>query len=417
MSALGGMRGAIAGALAAAALVAVGAVPARARAQEGTAETITLDDAVRIVREESGLARALRARAAVADAEVALAGVYPNPALSYVFMGRFDGTDAAINGSQHQVWLDVPLLIAGQHDARRDVAAVSAVAERAEVESGLLGLEIEARRAFVALLAAQDRVARLESARGELAHFRTIVEGRTGAGAQSPYDAARIAIEASRVEASLASARADVREAASRLAALAGRRGWQPRASGTLEDDEAGAAGVEQLPSVRAARLRAEAAERDVRRAELERIPEIAVGLGAYLTSDPDSGSVYAGLSIPLPIFDTGEAAVRRARAARDAAAEARDAIEERAEAWMEGALDVLRARRDALRVFDTEALGRVPELQRMAEASYRLGASGVFELLDAFRARLELELARIELLEDVAEAAITIRAIAASGL
>lgn len=376
--------------------------PARAAAQ-GTPAEVTLDELLDLVRERSPSARALRAGVSVADAEVDLAGVYPNPELGYLFMGRFDGSNQAINGTQHQAWIDVPLLIAGQNDARRAAAAGAARAERAELEVSLLALEVEARRAFIGLLAAQERVARLASARGELDTLMGVVRERAGAGAQSRYDETRMALEIARVEADLATARADVVEAQTRLAALAGRPGWQPRADGRLEALRREAAGAATPPAVLAMEARVRAAELDVERAERERVPELRLGVGSYLTTDPDSSSLVAGLTIPLPIFDPGDAAVGRARAARDAAEEARVATEAGARARVTGMRAAVRARQVALERFESEALGRLPEIQAMAEASYRLGASGVFELLDTFGARFELELRRIELLEALA--------------
>jgi cobalt-zinc-cadmium efflux system outer membrane protein len=373
---------------------------------------VTLEEAIRLARDESPAARALGAEVAVAQAGVDLAGVYPNPALAYAGFGRFDGSNAAINGTQHQIWLDIPLLIAGQHEARRDAAAAAAVAQRAQLEVFLLELEIEARRSFAALLAAQDREARLTIARDELAQLQRIVEGRAGAGAQSQYDTTRMAIEMARIEADLASATAEARAAAMGLAALAGRTGWTPRAEGTLEAHDHQYGSIDDLPSVRAARARVVAAESDVRRAEIERVPEIRLGAGAYFTTDGDSSSAFLGLSIPLPVFDTGEAAVGRARAARDAASEAQRAVELHAQARLDGAVAVLDARRAALATFDAETFARLPELQQMAEASYRLGVSRVFELLDAFRARLEVQIARIDLLAAMVEAEIQIFAI-----
>jgi cobalt-zinc-cadmium efflux system outer membrane protein len=382
-----------------------------AAAQE--AEALSLTELIEMVREQSPASRAVRARVAVADAEVGLAGVYPNPVLGYVVMGRVDGTNQAINGTQHQAWLDFPLLLAAQHEARRAAAQGTARATRAEVELELLALEIEARRVFVTLLAAQERAGRLSAAREELDGLLQIVRQRARAGAQSPYDDARIGLEISRVDAELATARAEEAAAQAGLAALAGRRGWQPRAAGTLESLQVELRRAEQIPAVLAMERRVEAAALDVERAERERVPEIRLGVGSYLTTDPDSASIYAGVTVPLPVFDTGDAAVSRARAARSAAEEARDAIEAQTHARLEGLLATLRARREALARFDAETLSRLPAIQEMAEASYRLGASGVFELLDTFRARFELELQRVELLVQMVEAQTDVIAIA----
>ena len=382
------------------AVVCLSAPSVGARAQE----EVTLAEVVSLVRERSPAAHALRSRGAVADAEVDLAGVYPNPSLGYQLMGRFDGTDQAINGSQHTAWVELPLLFAAQHEARRDAAAGDARALHAQLDLERLGLELEARRAFVALLADQERVGRLEAARAELERARGIVEGRAAEGAQSRYDQARVALELSRLDAQLASARADVSAGRARLAALVGQPGWAPRAAGDLASLRADLRRPEELPAVRAMRLRVDAAQLDVERAERERVPEIRLGIGTYLTSDPDSGSLYAGLESPLPIFDTGGAAVGHARAALDAAVDARRAVEREAQAQLTGRLAVARERRAALERFDAEALARLEDIQEMAEASYQLGASGVFELLDTFRTRVELELQRIELLVAVIE-------------
>ena len=374
-------------------------------ASSARAQSVSLDEIVRMAREASPRARALRASQAVREADVAVAGVYPNPELSYVFMGRFDGSNQAINGTQHQAWMDIPLLIVGQHDARRGAAAALATAERAELELSLLGLEVEARRAFVALLAAQDRLARLEAGHAELEGLGQIIRERAAAGAQSRYDGARIDLELARVDTELASARAELGAARTQLAAIVGRAGWEPEARGTLESLRTELPPPDALPRLEAMELRVEAAQRDVERAERERVPEIRLGLGTYLTSDPDSASIYAGITVPLPIFDTGDAAVSRARAARDAAIEARGAVEHEVRARLQGRLAVLRARREALDRFDRTTGAQLPALAEMAEASYRLGSSGVFELIDSFRVRFELELARIELVTEIIDA------------
>jgi cobalt-zinc-cadmium efflux system outer membrane protein len=391
------------------ALVVWSAASFPALAQE---EPVSLDDVIRIVREESPAARAIGAAVDVAEADVDLAGVYPNPRFSYVGMARFDGTANAINGSQHQVWIDFPILF-GAHDARRDAAAATARAARGEAEVVLLALELEARRAYLELTAATDRARRIEAARQELEGVRLLVEGRAGAGAQSAYDVARVALELAQADADLATARADAALASRALATLAGRTGWSPLPTGPLEAHATDYGSVDELPSVVAARLRIEAADRDVHRAEMERIPELSLGAGAYMTSDGDSVSGYLGLSMPLPIFDTGEAAVRRAEAGRALAIEEHAAVVSRAEAALDGALHLLAERRAALEAFDAATATRTEEVLAMAEAAYRLGATGIFELLDAFEARLSLSLTRIELLAAVVRAEIDLLAIA----
>lgn len=381
-------------------------LPALARAQT---DPVHIEEVVLWAREQSPRALALRASVEVAEADVDLASVYPNPRLSYVGMGRARGTSQAINGSQHQVWLDLPLLVGGQRGARRRAAEAAADATRADVEVALLAIEIDARRAFVALVAAQDRVARLESTREELEAVRALVESRAGSGAESAYEVARIQLERARLDARLAAARTDVRAASAALAVSVGRPGWQPRAEGTLAAAAAIATDLERDgrlgPLLAAAERRLATAEAEVERARRERVPEVTVGLGAYVTTDGDSSSGYFGLSMPLPVFDTGRAALDRARAARNEAADVVDATASVLDATLAGALEVLAMRRAVLAGLDEQTLERAPELRRMAEASYRLGASGLFELLDAYRAQADLEIERIELTHSALDA------------
>jgi cobalt-zinc-cadmium efflux system outer membrane protein len=391
------------------ALVLTVTVPARG--QSLPAE-VTLDRLVLLVREQSPVAASLVARGVAADAEVDVASVYPNPELGYQFMGRTRGTNEAINGTQHTAWVEVPLLVGGQRRARRDAALAGARATRAELGLELLGLEIDARRAFAELLSAQERIAVVEQVLEELEALVSLVEQRAESGAQSAYDVARIRLERARFSSELATARADAAAAQATLASLAGQPGWTPTAVGRLTADGAMARARTQPPALQMAEARAEAARLDVRRARRERVPEVSLGIGTYVTTAPDSSSVYAGLSIPLPLFDTGRARVDRARAVEEAAEAIRAATERALTAAIEGRRATLSVRREALAEFEAETAERFADIRAMAEAAYRLGGSSVFELLDTFRTGVEVELRRIELLTDVARAEIELLAV-----
>jgi cobalt-zinc-cadmium efflux system outer membrane protein len=374
-------------------------------------EAVDLTHVVHLVRTESPLVRALEAQIDAAEGGVDAAGVYPNPFFGYAGFGRFDGNSGAINGTQHQLWLDFPLLFASQHLARRDVAQAEVEALRAQRDVLGLALEVEARRAYLGLQVAQHREARLVRARAELASLESLVAARVSAGAQSEYDAARIAIEAVTLDAELATAQADVTSASRALAVLAGRPQWEPRAAEPLAYGALLTVGLEDIPAVRTARLAVAARERDVHRAEVERVPEIHLALGTYFTTDGDSSSAYLGLGSPLPLFDTGEAEVRRTQAARAAAVELLEVTESRARARLEAARTTVTARRAAVAALDERVAARLPGLRQMAQAAYQLGQSGVFELVDAFRAEVEVELARIELLATAIAAEIDVLA------
>jgi len=81
----------------------------------------------------------------------------------------------------------------------------------------------------------------------------------------------------------------------------------------------------------------------------------------------------------------------------------------------LERAVEVLKRRRDTLTKFEHDVLDTLPTLQQMAEDAYRLGKTGLLELLDSSRTRTEIKLNHLELL--VGEIESELDAMMASGI
>lgn len=396
-------------------------VAATAAAQERPTlpREVTVEQVVAYAREAAPRTRALRSEGTIAEAEVATASVYPNPTVTYGVYGRVQGQSDAINGSQHQVWVEQPILL-GQGGRRRDAARGAAVARRAEIEVSVFDVTIEARRRFLALLAAQEVVRLLGVMRTELGRVSDLVHGRADAGAQSVYDVARVELEVAQLDARIAGAEADVSERSAALAGWLGLAGWVPVARGDFPA-EAPAMAFERLwpmalsrsVGLLAARQRVTASTLDVRRAERERWPIPTFGLGAYVTTDGGSTSLYGSVSLPVPLWDTGSAQVRRAQAAGAAAEALAQSIEAELRARLEGALLAHAARLAALERHQQSAMTALPRLREMAEASYRSGATRIFDLLDAFRTQLSVQEQRNQLIEALEQARIEVDAAA----
>ncbi|MFO0610559.1 MAG: TolC family protein [Polyangiales bacterium] len=399
----------------------VWSVAAAASAQEraAPAREVTVEQVTEFARGRAARTLAARSEARVAEAEVAAAAVYPNPTVSYGVYGRVQGQSDAINGSQHQAWLEQPVLL-GHDGRRREAARGAADARRAEAEAFAFEVAVEARRRFVALLAAQETAALLRAARAELGGVLDLVRGRADAGAQSAYDVARVEMEAAQLDSRVAGAEADVQERSAALAAWLGVAGWSPVARGPFPSeapppslDRLWAAALARSSALVAARRRVAAASLDVRRAERERWPVPTLGVGAYLTTDGASASLYGSLSVPVPLWDSGGAQVRRAEAGRLAAEAVERAVEAELRARLEGAVRVVEARQAALAGHDGRVMAGLVRLREMADASYRSGATRVFDLLDAFRARLAAREQRVELVERLEQARVEVDAAA----
>jgi outer membrane protein, heavy metal efflux system len=137
--------------------------------------------------------------------------------------------------------------------------------------------------------------------------------------------------------------------------------------------------------------------------------------LGGLKRADDDGrrerGGVF-GVTVGIPLFDTGgrEAARWSAEGARVAAE--REAVERRIHSDIAGALEILTLRQAALQQEQPQAAS---ELAQIAEVAYREGEVGILELLDAVRTasrarnraidvRLDARLAQIALERVVGE-------------
>lgn len=394
------------------------AVPVRASVAGELPATVSRDDVVGLARDRSPALRTLAAEVDVVRSEEVQARVRPNPEVRYVGYGRYAGTPQAINGSQHQVELGLPLLIAGQ--TRMRLRAAQARTRVAEADSCIYA-QIVARdgvQHFVTLLAAQERLTILEEGHQALAATEELTRSRASVGAQTKFDVLRVSTEREIFAVQLSDARSAVVDAAARLAAMLGVPGWRPRAVGSLEPTEQAPPEFEALwtmhgtglPAVRSATRAQEAAAAERRAAARERWPVPEIFLGSYLTTDGSSGSVVGGLRLPLPILDRGQGLLARAHAVERATAARRTEIELAVAAELQRSLDVLSSRRDSALAFRRSALARAPELRTMAYDAYRGGVSRVLELLDAERAWLDVRLRWIDLLERLALAELDVQ-------
>jgi cobalt-zinc-cadmium efflux system outer membrane protein len=373
-----------------------------------------------LVRTRSPQLAAIRAHVDVARRDVAVAGVLPNPSLDYLGYKRV-GSGEQYN-TQHQIGLGLPLWLAGQRGARVRAAERNVEVARAEASVDQRELEASALRAFVALLAAQERVHVIERAQADIAEVAHIVHERVSAGAQSEYDAARVDLETAQLATSHAGAIADAEAASASFAQLLGEPTWRPRATGTLSplavDADFNALwkrAEHSLPELTAAERKSAAASSEIDVARAERWPVPTLSLGTLLTTDARSTSLYGGISLPLPIFDFGGAAIDRGNAALAAANAERNASIAATRANLAGAISALTARRATLAGYEHDVATRLPQLRGMAEAAYKSGQATVLELLDSMRSSIEVSLQHVELTHDVLDSELD--TLAAAGL
>jgi cobalt-zinc-cadmium efflux system outer membrane protein len=398
--------------------------PAEQNKNQALPKEVSIRELLRIVREKSPRYAVAHSQIETAQAEVVAADVLPNPKVSY---GRYDQAGGRKNTqfdgpSQQNITVEVPLLLAGQRGARKDAAQRKVDVTEADVEAEYNRLIRETWRLFTQLLAGQQGVAVLEEANRELERLQTIISGKENAGTASRYDVMRITQEVQSLKARLENAHTDNAGVVGELGVLLGFPDWKPRAKGVLAPVGI-TANVNALwlqaehnnPELESARREIIAAESGLERARRERWPVPSLLLGTAFTDQPYGNATYAGVSVELPIFDRGQGGIARASAEKHAALLKRELLLAATRQELERAVEVLSRRRATLAEFDRDVLAPLQGLKQMAEVAYRLGKTGLLELLDSSRSSTEIKLNHLELL--VAEIEAELDTLMASGL
>lgn len=205
--------------------------------------------------------------------------------------------------------------------------ATRAKGARSAVDAARFVFEAEKRALFADLLTAlvdyqaRKRLSDLAAQRAEVAReFSSIADRRAEAGDLSKSERLAAQLSLSQAIAEQTTARSDFSEARQALTALVGEvmPAWP-----ALPDPPAAAPPldmtlVRHLPELRAAEARSDALAAEIRFAKKARIPDPTIG-GAY---GREGGDNFAGvrLSVPIPVFASGQAEVDEARAQRIAA-------------------------------------------------------------------------------------------------
>lgn len=338
---------------------------------------------------DSARARAIRAGADVARAEVATAGRWPNPRLSV-------DRESVAGLSETLATVLQPLPVTGRRALERSAATAVADAAANRADDDLRRVRADLRLAYADLAVAQVRERELARSGERLAELSRILASREAAGDAAGFDRLRAEREVLDLEADRLLTAADRVRAQARLAGFF--------AAGTDPSTLVAAAlptGARDLPPVDALVQRAEqtrgqlmalsndlaAARLSMRAADRRRIPEpeVMAGTKSSTAGGGDVGSVV-GVQATLPLFDRGrpERAVAAARAVH-------------AQAQLDSLRVVLRSqiaearaaaveRRRAAETYRTAAAVNAGEVERIAQVSYDAGERGILELLDAFR-------------------------------
>jgi len=216
----------------------------------------------------------------------------------------------------------------GKREPNQDRAAAIATAARAGLDAEVRGRAIDLARVLGALATTTLRLEGLRRMADGGQKQVELTEARVAAQFASELELERLRIEASRLEQSVRSAESDVSAELAACSALLGATcepfAGEAEARSFLEKWIAKAApegNIEERPDVRALAAYGKAADAEARLAKAQAIPDPTFRLGymrdQFVISGNQMNSVNVSVSIPLPLFDHGQAELAAAEAKR----------------------------------------------------------------------------------------------------
>lgn len=369
--------------------------------------SLTLAEAIRLAEQASPVLRARQAQLAAAEGlrREAAAPFAANPEIS-LEQTRRRGSGEAAEGSatERQVGLSQAIETGGQQARRRQAAAATIDAVRAEIEDARRQARADATTRFHAVLVARRRVEIETRALAFFDRSAAAVERRRAAGEDTRLDANVALIEAERARNALALAREQLLDATVELAnVLQLPAGQLPevREGGEATPGHGQSYSLDEL--VRSAqglpRLRALAARETAARARLaleqaRRSPDVTVGVsvGREGSSSARERVTTLAVSVPLPLFNRNAAAIGQAAAeATQAEIENLVALRE-SEAQVRGLWARLASQRERVLRLQRAMVPAALDNQRLAERSRQAGQIGVLDQLVVSRQALDAE-------------------------
>lgn len=368
-------------------------------------QTLSLERALELAGATSPSLDVAEADIRAADAARAVAGLRPNPDITLEAENvAGSGPYRGVESLETTTSLALPVELGGKRSARIGVA--DARSQRTLIQAAITqaDLRLSVTQAYAEAAAAQQRVTTAQDQARIAAEALRAAQVRVQAGRASPIEIQRA--DVARINADAEVERTQRRVDAARYAL-----------SRMIDQPIPGSLDAEWFSNMRSAygplteidsagTLAMAAAEADlaiadagVRLARSQRVPDLTIGAGArYMRETGDTAALFS-LSVPLPLFNNGRAALVQASSER-----LRADAQRRATA-LEVDQAIARARAEAANAATTAATASGPallaaeEAARIARIGYREGKFGQLDLLDAERTLADTRLAAVDAL------------------
>lgn len=390
----------LAATLALTALVACWPPSWAAGAPSPPATPLTLQEALRRVDELGPQAALADAAIRSADAGIGIARKLPNPALS-IEAENFGGTGIYSGGQARETTtsLALPLELGGKRAARVRVAEAEQTVAVLGADQTRAEAVFQVTETFVEAVASARRVElareRLRLAETGLHAARTRVRN----GKASPIEEQRADVVRLNASVALEQAQRSADLARTTLARITGISDAAPQAPwfDALDAEAAVGQGTPPILALADAEVVASGARLDA--AQRARVPDLTLTAGVRRFAAVDDRATVVGIALPFPVFNSGRAAVAKARADVDMTEARQRAAVLDFERTVGAAQADLANARSAAQTTSGPALAAAQEAARIARIGYDAGKFSQLELIDAERVLAETRDATVQAL------------------
>ena len=382
-----------------------GVAPPQAAQQSGGG--LTLLRAVDRAQQQNNELRALRAEVDALEARSAQARVIPNPTIEYLREGTRDQEGSSA------LQVSIPVELGGKRGARVDAAMAELRVAAAHLAAGRLRVQAEVVAAFHEVYLAQRRLELATQTSASARQSSQSASARVVAGRISPVEETRAKVAEANVQVEAIQARRELAQARVRLSLLWGGDSATlpslaapdlplPRAV----SDAAIAAGLAQAPLLRQATADLDLRTAAARLERSQRYPDVSIIVGQKREGVRRERQTIVGLSVPLPIFDRNQGAIREAERRIEKSRAELTFNEQRLAAEVAQAAIRLNAALDQERVIREDVLPGGQLAFAAARIGFEAGKFNFLEVLDAQRTYFQAQAQHLRTISEAHRAA-----------
>jgi len=342
------------------------------------------------------------------EAAVDQAGVLPNPVLGAAAQ-NFGNTRVKEDGDRTAVLqLEQMIELGGKRAARVRLAETGRDLSAWDYHTRRADLMLRVSRAFIDVLAGQQRQNLSEGSLALVRQFADSVSRRVEAGKTSPVEETRAKLSLYAAQAELERSRRELAAARQQLVAL-----WNnptPRFETSVGDLERLAAipGRDELlsrsrenPDLARWQSEIAQAEANVTVAKAKAVPDLTLTGSVARFSQFNDTAYTVGISIPIPLFDSNRSGVLEASRLLDRARDLKLAAESRVHGELAAAEQRLAGLRSGIEMLRENILPGAQGAFEATRKGYELGKFGFIDVVDAERTLVQVRSQYLDALAD----------------